>query len=126
MIKKELKNLKQTDIYSLMLFALYKFIEIPEYSSLSEMAFILDKENLLNLCEYFGGQTIKIPTIKELESLTYSLLLYQLVDIDKINYDDAINMIGHESRDLREVKNNYRKLVEVLSKYEFKPRGSDK
>lgn len=26
-----------------------------EYSSLSELAYILDKDNLLNLCEFFGG-----------------------------------------------------------------------
>lgn len=114
-----LNSLKERDLYSLSLFCLYKLIGIPEYSSLSEMAYILDKENLLNLCEYFGGQTIKIPTIDELESLVYSLLLYQYVKIEKMDYADAIALIGHESKDLRAVKANYRKLVEVLSEYSF-------
>ena len=72
----ELNNLKSQDIYSLILFALYKLREIPEYSTLSELAYIVDKENLLKLCEYFGGTTIHIPTIDELESILYSLLLY--------------------------------------------------
>ena len=114
-----LNSLKERDLYSLSLFCLYKLIGIPEYSSLSEMAYILDKESLLNLCEYFGGQMIKIPTIDELESLVYSLLLYQYVKIEKMDYADAIALIGHESKDLRAVKANYRKLVEVLSEYSF-------
>lgn len=122
MITQGLNNLKERDLYSLSLFSLYKLIGIPEYSSLSEMAYVLDKENLLNLCEYFGGQTIKIPTTTELESLVYSLLLYQYVKIEKIDYDEAIKIIGHESKDLRAVKANYRKLVEVLSNYTFNTR----
>lgn len=122
MITQGLNNLKERDLYSLSLFSLYKLIGIPEYSSLSEMAYVLDKENLLNLCEYFGGQTIKIPTTTELESLVYSLLLYQYVKIEKMDYDEAIKIIGHESKDLRAVKANYRKLVEVLSNYTFNTR----
>ena len=122
-ITQGLNNLKERDLYSLSLFCLYKLIGVPEYSSLSELAYVLDKENLLNLCEYFGGQTIKIPTTTELESLVYSLLLYQYVKVEKMNYEDAIRLIGHESKDLRAIKANYRKLTEVLSKYKFAPRG---
>ena len=66
-------NLKKRDVYSLMLFVLYKLRDIPEYSSISELAYILDKDNLLRLCEYFGGITLTIPTIDELESIIYSL-----------------------------------------------------
>ena len=74
---------------------------VPEYSSLSELAYVLDKDNLLNLCEFFGGQTITIPTVDEVESLVYSLLLYQYVKIDKMDYNDALKLIGHESCELR-------------------------
>lgn len=123
-INTNLLNLKELDVYSLSLFSLYKLIGVPEYSSLSEMAYVLDKENLLNLCEYFGGQTIKIPTIAELESLVYSLLLYQYVKIEKMDYDEAIALIGHKSSDLRAVKANYRKLCEVLKNYTFNTRES--
>ena len=68
-IKEELAKLKDIDVYSLMLFAMFKLRDIPEYASLSEMVYILDKDSLLKLCEYFGGLTIKIPTIEELESI---------------------------------------------------------
>ena len=119
MTNTQIKNLKDTDCYSLLLFCLYKLLEIPEYSSLSELVYVLDRKNLLNLCEYFGGQTITIPTIDELEMLTYSLLLYQYVNIEKKDYTEALELIGHESKDLRRVKKFYTKLCEVLEKYEF-------
>ena len=122
MIKNDLNVLNTTDIYSSMLFVLFKIKDIPEYSSLSELAYVLDKENMLNLCEYFGGQTIKIPTVEELQSLIYSMLLYQYVKIEKIEYDKAIKMIGYESKDLRKIKSDYIKLCEVLENYEFKSR----
>ena len=123
-INKELNNLKSTNIYSLMLFAMYKLINIPEYSSLSELVYILDKDSFLDLCEYFGGTTIKIPTIYELKSLTYALLLYQYVNIDGMDYDEALKLIGHDSTELREVKTNYINLCEVLKNYKFDLNGN--
>ena len=88
--KTELDNLRTKDIYSLIMFALFKLKDLPEYSALSELAYILDKENLLKLCEFFGGMTITIPTMQELESIVYSLVLYQYVNIDGMEYNDAV------------------------------------
>ena len=96
--------------------------DIPEYSSLSELVYVMDKQNFLNFCEYFGGQTIKVPTIDELNALMYSLLLYQYVKIDKIPYEKALTLIGHESKELRAVKKNYRVLCDILQKYSITPR----
>ena len=124
MIKNNIENFKQADFYSLLLFALYKSIEIPEYSSLSQLSYVLDHKNLLNFCEYFGGQTIKVPTIKELENLVYSLLLYQYVKVDHMEYDVAVNLIGHKSSDLRQVKKNYTELCSVMDNYSFTPQES--
>ena len=119
MIKNNIETLKETDFYSLILFTLFKMTEKPEYSSISQLAYILDKDNLLNLCAYFGGQTITIPTTYELESLVYGLLLYQKVKVDGMDYDEALALIGHESEELREVKKNYKQICSVMSKYSF-------
>lgn len=118
-VKEELAKLKDVDVYSLMLFAMFKLRDIPEYSSLSELVYILDKDSLLKLCEYFGGLTLKIPTIDELESIIYSLVLYQFVNIDGMNYDEAVKIIGHRANKLRQVKNDYVRICEILEKYDF-------
>lgn len=121
-IKDELLKLKQTDIYSLMLFALFKIKDIPEYSSLSELVYILDKESLLKLCEYFGGTTIKIPTIDELETVLYALILYQYVNIEKIEFNQALEMITEKTSEIRKVRDTYNELLVLLDKYTFNSR----
>ena len=118
-IKEELNQLKETDVYSMLLFILYKMKDIEEYSTLGELVYILDKQNLLNLCEYFGGLTIKIPTIDELESLLHSLMLYQYIEIDGLTYDEAIEKFGFDSFELRTIKKNYKKLSKLLENYSF-------
>lgn len=123
-IKKSLDQLKNTDVYSLLMFALYKFQGIAEYSALSELVYILDKDNLMRLIRYFGGVTLTIPTAQELEQLTYSLLLYQYVNIEKLPYEEAIKKLGHSPIDLRIVKSNYLRLCDLLKNYEFKSRSS--
>lgn len=122
-IKNELEKLKQIDIWSLMLFVLYNFQSIPEYSSISELAYILDQKNLLKLCEYFGGQTIKIPTIDQLEETIYAMLLYQYIDIEKIEEKDAFQLLRADKSKEKTIKNCYRTLKTVLANYQLTPRG---
>lgn len=123
-IKQELQKLKKMDIWSLMLFVLYNFQKIPEYSSISELAYILDEKNLLRLCEYYGGQTIKIPTIDELEVLLYSMLLYQYIDVEKIDKKEAVGLLRQDEEKLKQIKDCYKNLSSVLSKYNITPRSS--
>lgn len=119
-VKEDLAKLNEVDSYSLILFVLYKLREVPEYSAISELAYVLDKSNLLKLCEYFGGLTIKIPTIEELEEIVHSLLLYQYVNIDNMSFEEALKLLGQRTTDIRIVKRNYNKIKEVLEQYTFK------
>ena len=121
-LRDELDRLHDTDIYSLMLFVLYKMKNINEYSALSELVYVLDKDSLLKLCEYFGGLTITIPTIDELEILIHTLTLYQFINFDNIEYEEAIKLINCKSDNLRDIKKYYIKLCEVLDKYKFERR----
>lgn len=118
-IQRELDSLKTNDIYSLLLFVLYKLRDIEGYSTLSELAYVLDEENFLNLCEYFGGLTITIPTIDEVEDTIDALLLYQHVDLDGYGYKEAIKLIGFDSNKLRHIKIIYKQIKNVLNKYSF-------
>ena len=119
MISENLKKLNTTDIYSMLLFAVFNIQQIPGYSVLSELVYILDKNNLLKLCEYFGGQTITIPTIDELEILIYCLIVYNDVVIEKKDFEKVIKSLPVESHVLKQIKEKYFELKEVLDSYEF-------
>lgn len=121
-VKTEIEKLKTIDIYSLMLFALFKLTDDPRYSTLSELAYVLDKENLLKLCEYFGGLTIHIPTIDELQNVLYALVVYQYVDLEGKTFDSAVKIVAHESDDISGVRKAYKKIKEILNGYDFTPR----
>lgn len=116
-IRTELSNMKAKDYYSVMLFCLYKMTNLPEYSTLSELAFILDKDSLLKLCEYFGGITIKIPTISELEVLVNTLILYKTIEVDKLPFNDAVKQLSERCECMNDVLNNYNQLAKLLSEY---------
>lgn len=122
-IKEELQKLHEPDIWSLLLFVLFKIKDVPEYSGISELAYILDRKNLLKLCEYFGGTTITIPTIEELETLVYGLLLYQYINIESISEEDAIVMISREGLNIKNVRTAYSKIKDTLQNYELTARS---
>lgn len=122
-ITNELQNLKETDIWSFILFALFKIRELPEFSAISELAYILDKNNLLKLCSIFGGMTITIPTITELENIIYTLLLYQYVDIEHYSYEEACLLLDQDNVDMRCIRQLYTKIRDLLNTYEFSNRG---
>lgn len=123
MLKDDLTLLKTNDIYSLSMFMLYRLVDDPEYAAISELPYILDKENMLALCEYFGGRTIKIPTIEELYSIMHTLLIYQYVHIDHKSFSEAVELAGYKNKDIRKIQKTYNKLSKVLDKYGFKIRG---
>lgn len=102
-----------------MLFVLYKLQNVPEYNGISQLAYVLDEENFLNLCEYFGGLTIKIPSIDELRDIVDALLLYQYVDIDGMSYSSAVEKIGFSSSQMRHIKKVYTRCKQVLKDYNF-------
>lgn len=116
-VKEEIAKLKDTDTYSLILFALYKLKNVPEYRELSELAYILDKNSLLNFLEYFGGLTVKVPTIEELRMVVYTLLVYEYVKVDKLSIDEAILKLNQTEIKPFELKKSYIKLNELLEDY---------
>ena len=126
LIKDKLNNLKESDIYSVMLFALAKLRDIPEYSGISELCYILDKSSIVKLCQVFGGLTIKIPTIEELETISYALLMYEYVDVHKIDYEEALKRISNpniNNKVLKETPRNFNLKFRGEFIYVFKSRG---
>lgn len=123
MMRKEtmekLSALEREDIYSLLLFALFKMRDDPGYSSISELAYLLNGKSLYNLLEFYGGQTIKVPTLKEFNTVVQALLLYQFINIEKIEYSQAITLVDTTYCTEKEIKDCYSKMVDILVDYDF-------
>lgn len=118
-IRDALSRLTKPDIYSLMLFVLFKLKDTNEYSSLSQLSYILDKDSLLKLCEFYGGTTITIPTIEDLEAVFNALLLYQEVNIEKQDFDKMIDKRDLQRSEKRKLLDCYDVVVDVLKNYDF-------
>ena len=116
--RKDISALRSVDVYSLVLFTLFQMKQVPEYATLSELAYILDKQNLLYLLEYFGGMTITIPTKEELQLVINTLLVYQYVKVEKMSYQKALNMLVNVPKgQYKQIELLYSKVCEVLDKY---------
>lgn len=117
-LTKSLDNLHLSDVYSLMLFVLYKMQEIPDYATLSELCYLLDGSNLNRLLTYFAGQTITFPTREELSLVTNALLLYQYTQVDGLTFDDAHNkLLDLTAAQHRKVTDIYLKILPIMADY---------
>ena len=123
MLKKEtrekLESLKREDVYSAVMFALYKLKDDPKRSTLSEIAYVLDGPQLMNFISRFGGLTITIPTEREFRLVINCLLLYQYVNLDGIDYKQAVQLVDMETFTQGEIKEVYSSIVDILDKYDF-------
>lgn len=119
-IRSSLDELKTTDVYSLIFFALYKMRDLPEYSSLSELVYLMDKDSLFNFLECFGGTTIRVPTVKELKMIIYALLVYQCVNIDGMTIEQAIKELGTKEFQNKDILRVYADVYSTLKEYDFK------
>ena len=122
-IKSELSLLNETDTWGLVLFALAKLKGTNEYSSVSELSYVLDKKNMLRLCEYFGGCTITIPTIEEFEKVLYGLLMYEYKDVEGLPDSEVEKKLASDKYTKLEIKKSYLDVKSVLSSYDILPRG---
>ena len=119
-ILKSLEELEQPDIYSLLLFSIYKLYDVPEYSTLSELVYTLDKKNLYNFLSMYGGLTIKVPTLQDLQKMLDALLLYQLIHFEKMESKDALKQFSNIIYPQKELIDRYKTLEIILSQYNFK------
>ncbi len=80
MIKDSLEVLTENDAINLVLYGIYLLSKDPNYSTIGELIYTLDKDNFYKFISEFGGTTIKVPTLNELKLSLKALLLYQEVE----------------------------------------------
>ena len=116
----KLNDLTVKDTYSLMMFALYKLKDDPKYSTLSELTYLLDKNSLMTMLEYFGGMTITIPSVQELRELFNALVMYNDVKIEKTtSLARALKDLEKKGYDKNKIINCFNVICNVLDNYEF-------
>lgn len=114
-----LNSMNKNDIYSMMLFTLYKMKDLPDCLTLSELCYILDGENITKFLRYFGGMTITVPRLEDLRLILQGLYLYQYVDVEGGDFKDGLKAVCQDEFDPDAVKEVYSKIIEVMSEYEF-------
>ena len=117
-IRQNLNNLHLSDIYSLMLFVLYKLQDVPDFAVLSELCYLLDGANLTRLLTYFAGKTLKIPTQEEFANLSNALLLYENVNLDGCSLMEAQSKLtGVTAKQKEVIMDLYLKIIPVMKQY---------
>ena len=118
-VAETLNALRKTDTESLLLFLLYQLKDDPKYATLSELIYLVDNKSFFNLLNYYGGMTIRIPTLEEFKVVSKAMLLYQLCNIEHESFDSSLKSIKDDCSDT-EITQAYNKLIDILKLYEVK------
>lgn len=114
----DLNILREVDVNSMILFVLYQISNVKEYHTLSELAYILDKKNLMKFLDYFGGMTIKVPTKEEMQLVVNALLVYQGVVLENKTVQESFSSLKTLSPKQKEkVKLIYKDIERIMEKY---------
>lgn len=108
------------DIMPLLLFILYKLKDDPQYTVLSELAFILDNDNFFKFLDYYEGVTIKVPLKSEYQALLPALKLFQYTKRDGMELKEALKLLNKSPSELTAIKETYYKILEITKDYDFK------
>ena len=118
-INELMSRLTKPDVYSVLCSFLYDLKEVPEYTTLSELCYLVDIDSFMNLLQYFEGQTIKIPTKEEFTEVAQILLLFQYYEIEKRPWKDCVRLVGLDTSSGKMAHNRLDKLKETMGKYNF-------
>ena len=114
-----LDKLNEKDIYSAAMFLLSKLEGVPKYAIISELPYLLDKEGVFKLCKYYGGKTIKIPTLDELKDAMKLLLVMQFYRVDGKSWTESLECAGYSLAESKSVSSKLVILEQMLEQYNF-------
>ncbi len=119
-IIKALEELDKNDIYSLILFVLYRLKDVPEYSTLSELVYILDNESFINFLNYYGGTTITIPKVEDLKNVVNAIMFYERSVNTEMSEAEILKDIGVKAADKAPLLKLVYLIKELTKDYDFK------
>ena len=118
-IIKALEQLDKKDISSLILFTIFKLKDQPQYTTLSELIYLLDEKSFSNLLNYFGGKTIKIPTVQEFNDLLSALLVLEQKENTDLSDEEIFNELNIKKTNRDTVMNNINVISKIIEDYDF-------
>lgn len=119
-ILKALEELDKEDIYSLILFVLYRLKDVSEYSILSELIYLLDNKSFTNFLSYFEGQTIKVPKISDLMNIINALLFYERKINTCASDDEILTLLNISKKDKQQIISTLNLISGIIEEYDFK------
>lgn len=119
-ILKALEELDKQDIYSLILFTLYRLKDVSEYSVLSQLVYILDEKSFARFLSYFEGQTIKIPKIQDLKNIINALLFYERKSNTEMTDDEILADLNISEKEKPTLYQTINLISEIIKEYDFK------
>lgn len=88
------KVLDEKETFLLSLILLVHMSGDDKYKNLSELIFLFDNYNgFKQFIKYYEGQTIQVPTVREVKRALRLLELYQRVHIDKKDFDESYEFL---------------------------------
>lgn len=117
--------LTQEDTASVAIALLYTLKNNPKYSILSELPYIVDYQNFINLVNYYGGMEIRIPTSEELTDIVKVLLLYQNYKVKNKSWADALRLSGFSSEESNSARGRLTVFEKMLKSQEIGGRQYD-
>ena len=124
-ILKALEELDKEDIYSLILFVLYRLKDVSEYSILSELIYLLDNKSFTNFLSYFEGQTIKVPKISDLMDIINALLFYERKINTDASDDEILTLLNIPKKDKQQIISTLSLISSIIEEYDFKRKSKN-
>ena len=116
-----LEQLDIKDIYSLILFALYRLKDDPKYSTLGELIYLLDNESFARFINFFGGTTLSVPTIDEIRGVLNAIVFYERQVNTNLSETDILKELGIVTPAAKaEMYKALETVAELLQEYDFK------
>lgn len=109
-----LDNLQKEDLYSVATALLYTLKDTPQYSTMSELFYILDYPNFIKLIKYYGGQEIRVPTHEEINEMLTVLLLYQYREVEELSWDECLKKVNADPDQSKSLRGKVNALSSLL------------
>lgn len=110
-----LDNLNKEDLFSVASALLYSLKGTPQYSTMSELFYILDYNNFIKLIKYFGGKTIKVPSSNEISEMMKILLLYQYREVEGYDWKECLNLVGVPESESQSARSKVNQLIKIFN-----------